>query len=295
MKLFRGSGVAIVTPFKEGQVDYEAFEKLILWHIKEQTDAIIVCGTTGESATLSHEEKVEIYRFSHRIGHQKIQIIAGTGSNDTKTAIELSVAAKEAGVDALLVVTPYYNKPTQKGLYAHYKAIHNAVNMPIILYNVPSRTASNLLPETVYELSKLEHIQAIKEASGDISQVAKVIELCGDSFIVYSGNDDQTMPILALGGQGVISVTANIIPKTIHEQTMRYLSGDVEVVKESLSYRELHQVMFIESNPTPVKAALNAMGISVGGVRLPLVEMEEMNVQTLLKTLEKFGLVGMSS
>jgi len=292
MSLFRGSGVAIVTPFKENQVDYDMFEKLITWHIDQKTDAIIVCGTTGESATLSADEKKEIYRFSVNISKGRTQIIAGTGTNDTQTTLELSIYAESVGVDGLLLITPYYNKPTQRGLYAHYKAVSQKVNIPIILYNVPSRTGVNLLPETVYELSLLDHIDAIKEASADISQIAKVFELCNNEFIVYSGNDDQTMPILALGGQGVISVTANIIPLVIHDQVMAYLNGDHHVIKDAFNLRELHQSMFIESNPAPVKTALRLMGFDIEGLRLPLVEMEEKNVVILKEILSRYGLIG---
>ncbi len=292
MKLFRGSGVAIITPFKDDQVNYEVFEKLILWHIEQGTDAIIVCGTTGESATLSSEEKKMIYAFSVKVASGRTQIIAGTGTNDTKTTIELSVFAESVGVDGLLLITPYYNKPTQKGLYAHFSAVAKVVKTPIILYNVPSRTGVNLTPETVLELSKVVPIQAIKEASGDISQIAKVIELCSSDFIVYSGNDDQTMPILALGGQGVISVTANIVPKAIHQQVMDYLNHKNDAVKEALNMRILHQSMFIESNPTPAKTALRMMGFDVGTVRLPLVEMDEINVTELRKILTKYQLIG---
>ncbi|MDR4968812.1 MAG: 4-hydroxy-tetrahydrodipicolinate synthase, partial [Acholeplasmataceae bacterium] len=252
MKLFTGSGVAIITPFNKNGVNYEVFRQLIEWHIKEKTDAIIVYGTTGESATLSLEEKKEIVKFAVEVAQKRVQIIAGTGSNNTQASIELSQYAESVGADGLLLITPYYNKPTQKGLYAHFKAISDHVNIPIILYNVPSRTSINLLPETVLELSKIKQILAIKEASADISQIAKVIELCPKDFIVYSGNDDQTLPILSLGGKGVISVTANITPRLIHDQVIRYLNGDQGVIESFLKTRELHQMMFIESNPVPV-------------------------------------------
>ena len=291
MKLFTGSGVAIVTPFKENQVNFECLEHLIQWHILNKTDAIIVCGTTGESATLSIDEKKEIYRFSVKVAQKRIQIIAGTGTNDTKTSIDLSIYAESVGVDGLLLITPYYNKPTQRGLYEHFKLIANHVNIPIILYNVPSRTGVNLLPETVSMLSMINHIDAIKEASGDISQIARVRELCDDNFVIYSGNDDQTIPILALGGKGVISVTANIIPKVMHDLVIDFLNGNKKAVKEALKYRKLHQVMFIESNPTPVKTALRLMGFDVGKVRMPLVEMEEKNVNSLKEVLSQFDLL----
>ncbi|MDI6452448.1 4-hydroxy-tetrahydrodipicolinate synthase [Peloplasma aerotolerans] len=292
MKLFTGSGVAIITPFNKNGVNYEVFRQLIEWHIKEKTDAIIVYGTTGESATLSLEEKKEIVKFAVEVAQKRVQIIAGTGSNNTQASIELSQYAESVGADGLLLITPYYNKPTQKGLYAHFKAISDHVNIPIILYNVPSRTSINLLPETVLELSKIKQILAIKEASADISQIAKVIELCPKDFIVYSGNDDQTLPILSLGGKGVISVTANITPRLIHDQVIRYLNGDQGVIESFLKTRELHQMMFIESNPVPVKNALNLMGFNVGSVRLPLVELESENLIKLKDILDKYKLLG---
>lgn len=292
MKLFTGSGVAIITPFNKNGVNYEVFRQLIEWHIKEKTDAIIVYGTTGESATLSLEEKKEIVKFAVEVAQKRVQIIAGTGSNNTQASIELSQYAESVGADGLLLITPYYNKPTQKGLYAHFKAISDHVNIPIILYNVPSRTSINLLPETVLELSKIKQILAIKEASADISQIAKVIELCPKDFIVYSGNDDQTLPILSLGGKGVISVTANITPRLIHDQVIRYLNGDQGVLESFLKTRELHQMMFIESNPVPVKNALNLMGFNVGSVRLPLVELESENLIKLKDVLNKYKLLG---
>ncbi len=292
MNLFTGSGVAIITPFKKNEVDYDAFKRLIEWHIEEKTDAIIVFGTTGESATLSIEEKKKVVEFAVKIANKKTQIIAGTGTNDTSVSIELSKYAEKVGADGLLLITPYYNKPTQRGLYTHFKAISEHVTIPIILYNVPSRTGVNLLPETVLELSKISQIKAIKEASADISQIAKVIEIVPKDFIVYSGNDDQTMPILALGGKGVISVTANITPRLIHDQVIGYLNGEQKWIESALKTRELHQVMFIESNPVPAKAALNLMGFIEKDVRLPLVELEEKNLETLKKVLTKYQLIG---
>ena len=291
MKLFTGSGVALVTPFKENAVDFQQLEFLIEWHIKNQTDAIIVCGTTGESATLTLEEKQDIFSFAVKVARKRIPIIAGTGSNSTEATISLSVYAEEVGVDGLLIVTPYYNKPTQKGLYAHFSAIAMSVGIPIIMYTVPSRTGVNLLPETVAALSKLPNIEAVKEASGDISQVAKIIDLCDKDFIVYSGNDDQLIPILALGGKGVISVTANILPKEIHQICEDYFANKQEIALASfLKMRALNQSLFVESNPGPVKKALNLMGINVGGCRLPLVELEESSVQFLTKTMREYGI-----
>jgi 4-hydroxy-tetrahydrodipicolinate synthase len=292
MSLFKGSGVALVTPFKDGEVNYDMLKELILWHIQEKTDAIIVFGTTGESATLSMDEKKKIVKFAVEVAEHRTQIIAGSGNNNTKDSIVLSQYAESVGADGLLLVTPYYNKPTQRGLYAHFKAIAESVSIPIILYNVPSRTGINLLPETVAELAQIKHIEAIKEASGDISQIAKVIELCPKGFITYSGNDDQTIPVLALGGQGVISVTANIIPKKIHDVVMHYLEGSKEAILDAHHLRELHQAMFIESNPVPVKTALNLMGKPVGSVRLPLVELELKSLIQLKTVLEKYHLMG---
>lgn len=292
MSLFKGSGVAIITPFKDGNVDLDAFRKLVLWHIENQTDAIIVCGTTGESATLTDDEKLSLFEVAVQTGKGQTMIIAGTGSNNTAHSIELSKKAESLGVDGLLLITPYYNKPTQRGMYAHFKAIAESVKTPCILYNVPGRTSINLLPETVQELSGVKNIVAIKEASGDISQIAKVVELCPSDFIVYSGNDDQTLPILALGGLGVISVTANIIPFAIHNQVMRYLDGDQTVIKEMLDLRALHQAMFIESNPVPAKYALELMGLSSSEVRLPLVELEEKHKSYIKDVLKTYDVTG---
>lgn len=295
MSLFKGSGVAIITPFNQGKVDYEAFKKLVLWHIDNKTDAIIVCGTTGESATLNDEEKLNLFKTAVLTAQGRTQIIAGTGSNNTAHSIELSKKAEKLNVDGLLLITPYYNKPTQRGMYAHFKQIAESVNIPCILYNVPGRTSINLLPETVLELSSVKNILAIKEACGDISQIAKVIELCPKDFIVYSGNDDQTLPILALGGLGVISVTANIIPFTIHDQVNRYLNGDKDVIKEMLDLRTLHQAMFIESNPVPAKYALKLIRLSSDEVRLPLVELEDKNKMFINDILEKYHVKGVLS
>lgn len=281
--LFKGSGVALITPFDEMlEVNYEALEKLIIWHIEMGTDALVICGTTAESATLTLEEKKQILAFSMKVAKHQIPIIAGTGSNNTKQSIELSAYAKSIDVDGLLLVTPYYNKPTQRGLIAHYKEIANAVDLPIILYNVPSRTGVNLEVSTVVELSKVSNIVAIKEASHDLVQIKKIIDETDDSFTVYSGNDDQTEDIIKMGGKGVISVTANILPKEIHEIAHQIYQG------KELS--EINDVMFIESNPVPVKQALNFLGFKVGSVRLPLVELTKENESILIETLQKFGL-----
>jgi 4-hydroxy-tetrahydrodipicolinate synthase len=292
MELFSGSGVALVTPFKNNKVDFQKLQLLINWHIRKKSDALIILGTTGEAATLTDKEKKAIIDFTIKVANKRIFIIVGTGTNSTQTTIDMSVYAEKAGANALLVVTPYYNKPSQKGLFAHYKELDSQVQIPIILYNVPSRTGVNLTPETVYELSKLKNISALKEASGDISQVAKIIDLCGDELIVYAGNDDQTIPILALGGRGVISVTANIIPEEIHQITNQYLTGDKKLaVEQFMKYRKLNQVLFIETNPVVVKNAMNLMGLNVGTCRLPLVEMEPKNQEVLKEVLEEYRLL----
>lgn len=292
MSLFQGSGVAIVTPFKNNFVDYLKLEELINWHIESKTDAIIVCGTTGEAATLSLEEKQAIVRFTVKVAKGRIPIIAGTGSNSTTATIEMSQLAQHEGADGLLVVTPYYNRPTPKGVMMHYQKIAEAVNIPIILYNVPSRAGLNLTPEIVRELAKLSNIKGIKEASGNISQIAKIIALCPKDFFVYSGNDDQILPILALGGKGVISVTANIVPRKIHDIVDNYLNRDKKVALQAfLDLQSLNEVMFIETNPVPVKTAMNLMGMGVGNCRLPLADLEPQNYQTLIKVLKNYQLV----
>ncbi|MDF2700030.1 MAG: 4-hydroxy-tetrahydrodipicolinate synthase [Haloplasmataceae bacterium] len=291
MSLFKGSGVALVTPFKNDEINFEKLAELIDWHIENNTDAIIICGTTGESATLSKEEKKAAIEFTVRHTGGRIQVIAGTGSNNTKDAIELSKFAEGVGANALLLVTPYYNKTTQKGLIEHYFAIANEVNIPIILYNVPSRTGLNLLPNTVCELSKHKNIRAVKEASGDISQIAEIARLCDDDFYIYSGNDDQVVPIMSIGGVGVISVSANILPKETHDLCYHYLNGNVnEARKLQLKLNKLIHSLFIENNPIPIKTAMNLMGMHVGGFRLPLVEMETKNKEVLRKDMLDLGL-----
>ncbi len=291
MKLFEGSGVALVTPFKENKVDYDKLEELIEWHIENKTDAIIICGTTGEASTMSEEENKDVIKFAVDKTNKRVQVIAGTGSNNTHHAIELSKYAQEVGVDGLLVVTPYYNKTTQKGLIEHYKAIASSVTLPIIIYNVPGRTGLNVLPKTVKKLSEIENISAIKEASGDISQVAEIARLCGDDFIIYSGNDDMVVPLLSLGGKGVISVVANILPKETHTMVMEYLNGRVEEARKlQLSMNGLINALFIETNPIPVKTAMNLMEMNVGTTRLPLTTMNEDNLQVLIDTMIDYGI-----
>ena len=292
MSIFEGSGVAIITPFTKDEVDYNKLEELLEWHVKEGTDAIIVCGTTGEATTMTSEEKKKTIKFTVDIINKRIPVIAGTGSNNTATSIEMSKYAESVGVDGLLVITPYYNKTNKKGLFKHFEAINNAVNIPIILYNVPSRTNLNISPEALLELTNLSNVVAIKEASGNISQVAKYAALCKDKIDIYSGNDDQIVPIMSLGGKGVISVLANVIPKTVHEMTKAYLNGNVnKSLSLQLDNLELTNNLFIETNPIPVKTALNLMGKNVGTLRLPLYEMDENNKEILKNTLQKMNLI----
>lgn len=290
-KLFEGSGVALVTPFKDGKVNYEKLGKLIEWHIANKTDSIIVCGTTGESATMTDEERKTTIKFVVDKVNKRIPVIAGSGSNNTAYSIELSKYCQAVGVDGLLIVTPYYNKSTQDGLIKHYTTIANSVDLPIILYNVPGRTGVNIKPSTVEKLSKIENIVAIKEASGDISQVAEIARLCGEDFTIYSGNDDQIVPILSLGGSGVISVLANVLPKETHDIVEKYLAGDVvESRKLQLGVNELVSSLFIEVNPIPVKAAMNLMGMEAGELRLPLTNISEQNLEILRNNMIKYGI-----
>lgn len=292
MELFRGSGVALVTPFINNLVNYEKLGELIEWHIIKQTDAIIVCGTTGESSTLSKEEKKEVIRYSVEKVDGRVPLIAGTGSNNTTDEIEMSKFAENAGADGLLLVTPYYNKTSQKGMLQHYLVVADAVGIPIILYNVPGRTGLNLLPETVFELAKHPNIKGVKEASGDMSQVAEIARVCPKDFFIYSGNDDQIVPLLSLGGHGVISVVANILPKETHDIVINYLNGDVEKAREQqLSLLNLIHTLFIEPNPIPVKKAMNLIGLDVGELRLPLIELDDKYKEKLMRNLQEVGLV----
>lgn len=294
MSIFTGSGVALVTPFKEnGEVDFDKMKDLVEFHVENGTDAIIICGTTGEASTLSHEEHLECIKKCVEYADHRIPVIAGTGSNCTATAIYLSTEAESYGVDGLLVVTPYYNKATQKGLIAHYTAIANSVHVPIIMYNVPSRTGCNIQPETAVYLAKnVENIVAIKEASGNISQVARLARLAEGCIDIYSGNDDQVVPLLSLGGKGVISVTANVIPKDTHDMVAKYLDGDVAgSLALQLATIDLCDVMFCEVNPIPVKKAVELMGLCGGTLRMPLTEMEPHNVDRLQKVMNSYGIL----
>ena len=293
MAIFKGAGVAIVTPMTvDGEVNYEVLGEMLEAQIAGGTDAIIICGTTGESATLSEEEHSAVIRYAIKKVNKRIPVIAGTGSNCTATAIKLSKEAEKDGADGLLLVTPYYNKATQKGLIAHYTAIAKAVSLPIILYNVPSRTGCNLQPETIAALVKnVKNIVGVKEASGNISQIAKVKLLCGDDIDLYSGNDDQVVPILSLGGIGVISVLSNVAPKETHNMVMDYLNGDVDKARQmQLKAIPLIDALFSEVNPIPVKKALNLMGWEAGPLRATLTEMEASHAEVLKKTMKDFGI-----
>ncbi len=293
MAIFTGSGVAIVTPMKEnGEVNYEKLGELLEYQIANSTDAIIICGTTGESSTLSHEEHLDVIKYAIDKVAKRIPVIAGTGSNCTETAIYLSQEAEKMGADALLLVTPYYNKATQKGLIQHYTKIANSVKLPIILYNVPGRTGCNIQPETAVALAKnVENIVAIKEASGNIAQVGRIMSLAEGCLDLYSGEDGQVLPMLALGGKGVISVLANIAPKETHDMVAFYLEGKLEESREiQLKAIPLVDALFCEVNPIPVKTALNLMGMGAGAFRGPLCEMEEANKERLVKAMKDFGI-----
>lgn len=293
MAIFTGAGVAIVTPMKEnGEVNYEILGELLEEQIANSTDAIIICGTTGESSTLSHEEHLDVIKYAVDKVAKRIPVVAGTGSNSTETAVYLSVEAEKYGADALLLVTPYYNKATQKGLIAHYTEIANSVKVPIILYNVPSRTGCNITPETAVYLAKnVENIVAIKEASGNISQVAKLMQLADGCIDLYSGNDDQIVPLMSLGGKGVISVLSNIAPQQTHDIVELFMEGKVqESCALQLKALPLINALFSEVNPIPVKKALNLMGREAGPLRGPLTEMEEANAGKLAKEMVDFGL-----
>ncbi|KXG75138.1 4-hydroxy-tetrahydrodipicolinate synthase [Thermotalea metallivorans] len=292
MSLFVGSGVAIVTPFKDGRVNFHKLEEVFHWHVEQGTDAIIICGTTGEASTMTDEEQKETIKFAVEKINGRIPVIAGTGSNCTAHAIEMSKYAEEVGVDGLLVITPYYNKATQKGLIAHFTAIADAVNIPIIMYNVPGRTGVNILPSTVATLAKHPNIQGIKEASGDISQVAEIARLVPEDFRIYSGNDDMVVPLLSLGGHGVISVVANVAPKDTHDMVQKFMDGDVKgACTLQLQMKPLIDALFIEVNPIPVKTAMNLMGFDMGELRLPLTEMSEGNLNILKTRMTEYGLL----
>lgn len=293
MAIFTGAGVALITPMnQDGSVNYDKMEELVEFQIKNGSDAIIVCGTTGESSTLTEEEHISCIRFVSEVTKKRIPVIAGTGSNCTESAVYLSKEAEKCGVDGLLLVTPYYNKATQNGLKAHYKTIAASVDVPILLYNVPSRTSVMIQPKTVVELCReVPNIVGVKDATGDLSEVAQLLSMADGDLDVYSGNDDQIVPVLSLGGIGVISVLSNILPQETHDMTVSYLNGDVKKSRDmQLRYFELIKALFCEVNPIPVKKAMNLMGMEVGSLRLPLTEMEEANAKTLAAAMEKAGI-----
>ena len=285
--LFKGVGSAVPTPFDEKGVDISEFRKFLQFQIDNNVDALIVCGTTGESSTMTRDEKIIAINCALEVANEKIPVIVGTGSNNTREAIEMSKIAERLGVDGILVVTPYYNKTTQRGLIAHYKAIAESVSLPIILYNVPSRTGINIEPQTCLELSKIDNIIAIKEASGNISQVAQISNLCGDNLYIYSGNDDQIVPICSLGGIGVISVLSNIKPKFVHDMVYDFFDGNIDKARKmQLNVLPLINSLFSEVNPIPVKYALNELGFNFRVPRLPLVEFSDTNKKVLRQYLK---------
>jgi 4-hydroxy-tetrahydrodipicolinate synthase len=290
--IFTGAAVAIVTPFTENGINFSELEKLIDFNIENGSDAIVIAGTTGESSTMTDEEHKEVIRFTVQYVNKRVPVIAGTGSNDTMYAVELSQYAESVGADALLLVTPYYNKTTQSGLVKHYTYIADRVNIPIILYNVPSRTGINISPETYVELAKHPRIVATKEASGDLSAIAKIKALCSDELNIYSGNDDQIVPILSLGGKGVISVLSNVMPKEAHDICSLYFEGKVKESRElQTKYLDLINTLFIEVNPIPVKTALGLMGYNVGPLRMPLFPMEGRSLEKLSTELKNNDLI----
>ena len=294
MAIFKGAGVAIVTPMcEDGKVDYDRFDALLEFQIKEGTDAIIVCGTTGEASTLTHEEHLDVIRHCVDTVAGRIPVVAGTGSNCTETAIYLSTEAEKIGVDGLLLVSPYYNKATQNGLYAHFKAVADSVKLPILLYNVPGRTGCNIQAETVVRLCRdVENIVGVKEASGNIVQIANLAAMADRCVDIYSGDDNQIVPIMSLGGVGVISVLSNIAPRQTHDICQKFLDGDLQgSLKEQLRAIELCSALFCEVNPIPVKKALELMGMIDGNVRMPLSEMEPANVERLKKAMKNYGIL----
>ncbi|NLY19766.1 MAG: 4-hydroxy-tetrahydrodipicolinate synthase [Tissierellia bacterium] len=292
MTIFKGSGVALITPFKEnGEIDFEKLRELLEFHVENGTDAIVITGTTGEAATMSDAEQLETIKFAVDVINKRIPVIAGTGSNNTNHAIELSMAAEKLGVDGLLEVTPYYNKTTQKGLEEHFLAIANAVNIPIILYDVPGRTNMTISPEVLERLSKHKNIVGLKDATGDLGYTVEVVRRCGEDFAIYSGNDDIVVPLLSVGAVGVISVSANIIPKETSDMVHMYLEGKtVDSAKMQIKFKRFIDALFAEPNPIPVKAAMNILGYGVGGVRLPLFEASQGTKDLLTETMKEIGL-----
>lgn len=294
MSVFTGAGVAIITPFNEdGTVNYDAFGEIIEAQIKGGSDAIIVCGTTGESSTMNDEEHIAVIKYCVDKVAKRVPVIAGSGSNCTREAVNISREAERVGADGLLCVTPYYNKCTQEGLYQYYKAISDAVNIPIIMYNVPSRTGTTIQPETAVRIAKeVKNVVAIKEASGNISAVAKLASLAEGCIDIYSGNDDQVLPILSLGGKGVISVWSHVAPKKVHDMVMAFLNGDIATAQKlQLEAIDVIGALFSEVNPIPVKAAMNMLGFNAGPVRAPLTELSDKNKEVLKKSLKEYGVL----
>ncbi len=293
MKRITGSIVALITPFtQDGKVNYEKLGELLDWHIANNTDAILILGTTSESPTMSHEEDLEICRFSVERVAGRVPVIASSGSNSTQTVIEKSLDLQAAGADAVMNIAPYYNKANRKGMYHHFADVADAIDIPLIIYNVPGRTGCSIPADVIGELSKHERIIGIKEASGDLSYVAKIAKYANENFAIYSGNDDVILPVLSMGGSGVISVLANVMPKETHDMVMSYLNGDTKgALAEQLRLMNLINNLFIEVNPIPVKEAMNLMGMNVGGFRLPLCEMEDEHREILRESMAKVGLV----
>lgn len=290
--VFTGSGVAIITPFNEDGINFDAFGRIIEDQIKNESDAIVVCGTTGEAATMPDKEHLSAIEYCVKKVAGRIPVIAGTGSNDTPHAVELSREAAHLGADALLCVTPYYNKTSQRGLIRHFEMVADAIDIPMILYSVKSRTGLNIAPETALALADHPNIVGIKEASGDISQVAKIASLCGDKMDLYSGNDDQVLPVLSLGGIGVISVVSNVAPKAMHDMVMSYLQGDTKKATAlQLGMIELVDALFCDVNPIPVKTAMNLLGYDAGQLRMPLYEMSDAGLSQLKTALTNYGLL----
>ena len=295
MAIFEGSGVAIVTPFKDTEnqeINYEVLEELIEFHIANGTDSIIIAGTTGEASTLTDEEQLHLIRFTVEKVNGRIPVIGGAGSNDTRHGVGLTRAVEATGVDAILSVTPYYNKTSQKGLIEHYKAIANSVKVPIVLYNVPGRTGQNITPETLVELAKIDNIVSLKDATGNFSQAVDNLSLLGDRLDIYSGNDDTIIPLMSLGAKGVISVLANIAPKATSEMTHAFLDGDIkEAAAMQAQYKELIDCLFVEPNPIPVKAGMQLLGFNVGPMRLPLTDADQAVIDRLAAAMKKVGLI----
>ncbi len=290
--MFSGSIVALVTPFKNGKIDEKSLADLIEWHIRSGTDGIVPCGTTGESATLSHEEHQQVVEFTIRAVKRRVPVIAGSGSNSTEEAIALTRHAKKAGADGALLIAPYYNKPTQEGLYQHYRAIAKAVDIPIVLYNIPGRTSVNILPKTIARLAEIKNIVAIKEGTGSLQQISEIVRLCGERLTVLSGDDFTAVPTMAIGGKGVISVTANIVPKEMTAMIASAAKGDyVAAAKMHYQLWDLHEALFLETNPIPVKSALALMKRCRPEVRLPLTPLSAENLEKLKKTIRAYGLI----